>query len=162
MKTVREFYLERRRAELPVFLRVLRALPEGQMQYKPHERSPSAEQLVWTLTQELESAVDAAKKGQAEWKVLPAPPPGEMIKLFEQRARELESAVAAMSDDSWDGKAQFYFGGKMVSEQPVSAFLWMIHCDAIHHRGQLAAYLRPMGGKVPAIYGPSADERPSS
>lgn len=161
MTTVREFYLERRRAEVPVFLRVLRALPEGEMHYKPHERSPSAEQLVWTLTSELESAVDAAQKGQAEWKVLPPPPLAEMIGLFEQRARELESSVARMDEAAWDRMAQFYFGGKMVSEQPVSTFLWMIHCDAIHHRGQLAAYLRPMGGKVPAIYGPSADERPA-
>lgn len=161
MKTVREFYLERRRAELPVFLRVLRALPEGQMQYKPHERSPSAEQLVWTLTQELAAGVDAAEKGQAEWKVQPAPALSEMIRLFEQRARELETSVEEMDEDSWNRKAQFYFGGKVVSEQPLSDFLWMIHCDAIHHRGQPAAYLRPMGGKVPAIYGPSADERPS-
>ena len=30
--------------------------------------------------------------------------------------------------------------------------------DAIHHRGQLTTYLRPMGGKVPSIYGPSADD----
>ena len=49
--------------------------------------------------------------------------------------------------------------GKVVSEQPVGQFLWFILFDAIHHRGQLAAYLRPMGGKVPAIYGPSADAR---
>jgi uncharacterized damage-inducible protein DinB len=48
----------------------------------------------------------------------------------------------------------------MVSEQPVSEFLWMIFFDAIHHRGQLTTYLRPMGSKVPAIYGPSGDERP--
>jgi uncharacterized damage-inducible protein DinB len=47
----------------------------------------------------------------------------------------------------------------MVSEQPVGTFLWFILFDAIHHRGQLSAYLRPMGGKVPSIYGPSADER---
>ncbi len=30
--------------------------------------------------------------------------------------------------------------------------------DAIHHRGQLSVYLRPMGSKVPSIYGPSADD----
>ena len=39
-----------------------------------------------------------------------------------------------------------------------SQFLWDFMFDAIHHRGQLSAYLRPMGGKVPSIYGPSADE----
>jgi uncharacterized damage-inducible protein DinB len=47
-----------------------------------------------------------------------------------------------------------------MSEQPIGQFLWFIHFDAIHHRGQLSAYLRPMGANVPAIYGPSADERP--
>ena len=44
--TLREFYLERRRAEFPVFLKVLRALPADQMHYKPGiNRSPSAEQI---------------------------------------------------------------------------------------------------------------------
>jgi hypothetical protein len=30
---------------------------------------------------------------------------------------------------------------------------------SIHQRGQLAAYLRGMGSKVPNIYGPSADAK---
>ena len=30
--------------------------------------------------------------------------------------------------------------------------------DSIHHRGQLSVYIRPAGGKVPSIYGPSGDE----
>jgi hypothetical protein len=52
-----------------------------------------------------------------------------------------------------------------LSEQPVGQFLWFvlfdaIHFDAIHYRGLLSTYLRPVGGKVPSIYGPSADERP--
>ena len=33
---------------------------------------------------------------------------------------------------------------------------------SIHHRGQLAAYLRAMGSKVPNIYGPSADAKSDS
>lgn len=28
-----------------------------------------------------------------------------------------------------------------------------------HHRGQLSTYIRPMGGAVPSIYGPSADDK---
>ena len=35
---------------------------------------------------------------------------------------------------------------------------WGYLFDMVHHRGQLSAYLRPMGGKVPSIYGPSADD----
>ncbi len=70
--TLREFYLDRRRAELPAFLRVLQALPAGNPGYKPHERSPSAEQLVWTLTKELKACLDVATRHRAEWDPAPA------------------------------------------------------------------------------------------
>jgi len=157
--TLREYYLERRRAELPVFLRVLRALPGDQIHYKPHERSPSAEQLVWTLTGELKACIDVATQYRAEWQALPAPPLDEMVRLFEQWSNALTGRVEQMNEAEWERTAQFLYQGKVVSEQPVGQFLWFIHFDAIHHRGQLSAYLRPMGGTVPAIYGPSADAR---
>ena len=157
--TPRPFYLERRRAELPVFLSVLHALPADQLSYKPHERAPSAEQLVWTLTTELCSCVDAASHHRAQWIADPPPPLGKMLALFEQSANELTRVVEGMTDEAWNRNAQFFYNGRMVSEQPVGQFLWYIHFDAIHHRGQLTSYLRPMGGKVPAIYGPSGDSR---
>jgi len=157
--TTREFFLQQRKAEQPTFLKVLKALPKDQLSYKPHERSPSAEQLVWTLTNELRSCLDAVIDKKAEWKVVPPPPLDEMLQLFERWSNELTERVAQLDDDAWNSAAQFYYNGKMVSEQPLERFLWMVHFDAIHHRGQLTAYLRPMGGKVPAIYGPSADER---
>jgi uncharacterized damage-inducible protein DinB len=159
--TLREFYVQRRQAEHPVFLRVLKALPKDRVSYKPHERSPSAEQLVWTLTNELRSCLDVVTENKAEWKSLPAPPLEEMLQMFEQWSNELTERVSKMDEASWNRTAQFYVNGKVVSEQPVSRFLWFILFDAIHHRGQLSAYLRPMGGTVPAIYGPSADERPT-
>lgn len=53
--TLREFYLERRRAEVPTFMKVLKALPDDRLSYRPHDRSPSAEQIVWTLTRRVES-----------------------------------------------------------------------------------------------------------
>jgi uncharacterized damage-inducible protein DinB len=157
--TSREFYLERRKAELPVFLSVLRAIPADKIDYTPHERSPNAGQIVWTLTNELLSCIEAATTHRAQWHGEPPPSFDEMLALFEERSTMLIDAVSAMTDDAWDRSAQFYYGGKMVSEQPVSQFLWYIMFDAIHHRGQLTAYLRPMGGKVPAVYGPSADTR---
>ncbi len=159
--TLREFYLERRRAELPVFLNVLNAIPAGGLGYKPHERSPSAEQLVWTLANELRSCLAAATEYKAEWKPEPAPPLNEMIALFERWSNELSECVATTDAAGWERTVQFYVQGQVVLEQPLGEFLWFIHFDAIHHRGQLAAYLRPMGGRVPSIYGPSADSRPA-
>jgi uncharacterized damage-inducible protein DinB len=159
--TQREFYLERLRAERPAFLRMLRALPAERMDYKPHERSPSAEQVAWTMTKEMGNCVEVVRDHRTEWKSEPAPTLEEMVALYEKWSGELLERVAAMDDEAWNRTAQFYFNGKVVSEQPPATFLWFILFDAIHHRGQLSAYVRPMGGKVPATYGPSGDERPS-
>jgi uncharacterized damage-inducible protein DinB len=156
--TDREFFLKRREAELPAFMKVLRALPKDRVDYKPHERSPSAGDLMWTLAAEFQACTDVATKYQSEWKQVTPPPPDEMIALFERSYNELGDHVAKMDDAAWNKAAQFYVEGKVVLEQPAGAFLWFILFDAIHHRGQLSAYLRPMGAKVPAIYGPSADD----
>ena len=160
--TLREFYLQRQEAEFPAFINVLKALPADRIDYKPNDRSPSAEQLVWTLAAEFTTCLDVVKENRGEWKNIPPPPLPEMLEMFENSSKELRDLVSKMDDEAWDRTAQFYFNGKMVSEQPVGGFLWFILFDAIHHRGQLSAYLRPMGGKVPAIYGPSADTQSSS
>jgi len=57
----REFFLARRKAELPAFLSVLEALPADRLDYKPHENSPSAQQLAGTLTTELGAGAQLAK-----------------------------------------------------------------------------------------------------
>lgn len=155
---LREFFLERQKAEAPVFVRVLKALPKDKLSYKPHERSPSAEQLVWTLAGEMRASVEAATEFKTEWKDVTPPPLEEMIRIFEQSSADLADRVSKMDDAAWERQAQFYYQGKLAFEQPAGKFLWFILFDAVHHRGQLAAYLRPMGGKVPSIYGPSADE----
>jgi|SRR5436190_13469429 len=154
----RQFFLERLKAETPTFVKVLKALPADKLSYKPHERSPSAEQIVWTIAMETKACVDVARDHRAEWKTLPAPALAEMIKVFEKAATELTDLAGKMDDASWKKAADFYYEGKIVSNTPAGQFIWFCLFDAIHHRGQLTAYLRPMGGKVPAIYGPSADE----
>jgi uncharacterized damage-inducible protein DinB len=160
--TSREFFVDRRRAEHPVFLSVLRAIPAAAVSYRPHDRSPSTEQLVWTLTHELRSCLDAATQFRAEWRGDTPPSFPEMLTLFEQWSNELTDVVSRMDEASWNRVVQFFYQGRVVSEQPVGQFLWYILFDAIHHRGQLSAYLRPMGATVPAIYGPSGDSRPAS
>jgi uncharacterized damage-inducible protein DinB len=42
-------------------------------------------------------------------------------------------------------------------QQPAVLFLQFGLVHTVHHRGQLSTYLRPMGSKVPAIYGESYD-----
>ena len=154
----REFFLKRREAEFPAFMKVLNALPHDRIDYKPHDRSPSAGQLMWTLVSEFQACMNVVQDYKAEWKKATPLSPPEMIASFERSYTELGDHVAKMDDAAWNKAATFYVDGKVVLEQPAGAFLWFILFDAIHHRGQLSAYLRPMGGKVPAIYGPSADD----
>ena len=155
--TLRDFYIKRAKVEFPVFLKVLRALPED-LSYKPHDRSPSAEQLAWTITNEMKALNDVVDSGKSEWENTKPPSRDEMIGMFEKWSTELLEKVAALDDAAQERNAQFLYQGQVVMERPTVEFLWDFMFDAIHHRGQLSAYLRPMGGKVPSIYGPSADD----
>jgi uncharacterized damage-inducible protein DinB len=156
----RELYVERRNLELPKFERVLAALPKDKINYRPHERSPSAAQIVWTLAKEHAALCDLADKGRTEW--VDDEPRGydEMVSLFGRSWKQLGDNVAKLDDAGWTRKGQMIMGGKVVGEQPIGQFLWGFLFDAVHHRGQLTTYIRPMGGKVPAVYGPSGDEAP--
>ena len=62
-----------------------------------------------------------------------------------------------MTDKEWENKAEMFMNGKMVWAEARGKIAWEFLLDLIHHRGQLATHIRPMGGKVPSIYGPSAD-----
>jgi uncharacterized damage-inducible protein DinB len=155
----REFFLVRRKTEYPVFQRVLNALPAGQMAYKPHENSPSAAQLVWTLALELGAANTLCDTGETSFPKEEAPDLPAMIARFEENYSGLEERVRRMDDAAWTKTGSMKSGGKVMMEMPLGEFNWMLFFDAIHHRGQLSAYIRPMGGKVPSIYGPSADTR---
>ena len=66
--------------------------------------------------------------------------------------------LTTIDEGQWLEVGQFYAGDHLVMEAPCQQLAWMMLLDAVHHRGQLSTYLRPMGSKVPAIYGPSADD----
>ena len=157
--TDREFFLARRKAELPAFVNVLKALPADKLDYKPHPDSPPARQLAWTLVTELKAALEACETGQTHFPTDPAPDHAAIVAAFEKNYADLVDRVGKMDEAAWAKPAKLSAGGKVVMEQPAGEFAWFLFFDGIHHRGQLAAYLRPMGGKVPSIYGPSADTR---
>jgi len=71
--TTREFYVETRKKELPAFVKVLKAMPKDKLDYKPDDRSPSAEQVAWTLVHQTMICCDVAKNARGEWIDSPAP-----------------------------------------------------------------------------------------
>lgn len=156
-----EFLKARRAAEGPVFVKVLEALPADQWDYTPHERSPSARQIAWTMALETKACCAMVDDGGAEWAPPPPPDSAEAVRsAFEEAYGELNTRLATLGGDAWGETVTFSAGGKVMREMALGEFLWFFFLDAIHHRGQLSTYIRPMGGKVPAIYGPSGDEGP--
>jgi uncharacterized damage-inducible protein DinB len=157
--STREFLVARRNAEQPAFRRVLDALPSSQWDFKPHERSPSAAGIAWTLTSEAVGCCDLARQGYVDWQPSPAPAAADEIRALHERSYvELTRLVGSLSEEAWARSGQFRVGGKTMIDLPLGELLWFFFFDAIHHRGQLSTYIRPMGGKVPAIYGPSGDD----
>lgn len=158
MKKVRDYYKECFEAEKPKFVRVLKAVPSDQAGYRPHPRSTSAGDLVWLLATELRNACELVDRGEVSFAARPAPSIAESVAAYEKNAADLEARLAKVDDARWDSKAKLLMDGKVAWEAPLGDMLFGFLFDAIHHRGQLSSYLRPMGGKVPSIYGPSADD----
>ena len=80
-----------------------------------------------------------------------------MISAYERYHSELGERLKKLDEEAWERQGRFIEGGHLVMEAPVRDILWILLFDSFHHRGQLSVYIRPMGGKVPSIYGPSAD-----
>jgi uncharacterized damage-inducible protein DinB len=157
--THRDFYIERWEAEFPATIRVFKALPADKLDYRPHPRSRSAGELVALLVGEEKAGVQLCD----EWKIDWSEPTGfgklsDMIAEFERHHRAMGEKLKKLDEAAWDKRVGFFMGGKQLMEESAGAMLWSFLLDAIHHRGQLSVYIRPMGGKVPSIYGPSADD----
>jgi uncharacterized damage-inducible protein DinB len=158
VKNFREYYLERFEAEKPKFIRVMKAVPADQAGYRPHPGSTSAGDLLWLLAMELRDACEVVDRGEVSYIARPAPTVPESVAAYERHAEDFEKRVATLDDARWDRNARLLVDGNVVWETSLGDMLFGFLFDAIHHRGQLSSYLRPMGAKVPAIYGPSADD----
>ncbi len=159
--TNRDFFASRLTNEIPGFTKVLRALPGDRLDYRPHERNTSAGQLAWQIVTEMTALIQLFDNdGTIDYKVTPPPATTEeMAAKLEESARTVAERAKGASDELWNKPGKFLWGGQVVWEAPVSELAWGFLFDMVHHRGQLTVYLRPMGGKVPAVYGPSADEQ---
>jgi uncharacterized damage-inducible protein DinB len=154
-----EFCIARRKAELPAFIRVLKALPEGKLDYQPDPKARTAAALATMMAAEEEALMTLLDAGSVDWAdPAPAKSVAAIVAAFEKNANAVNERLAKLDDAGWKKKAQFKMGGAVVWEDATSEMAWGFLFDLIHHRGQLSTYLRPMGGKVPSIYGPSADD----
>lgn len=156
-----EFFVKRWETELPAFRKVLAALPADKLDYKPHERSTSAGALAFQLAFEQGDLEDLLTKGEAVFDPTRKRPETleEIIALWDQNTEKVRAALNAADESKWSAPGKFKVGDHVVWEEDVHGMLWGFLFDMVHHRGQLSTYLRPMGAKVPAIYGPSGDDQ---
>jgi len=157
--TTREFFTKRWNADRGAFVRVLEALPSDQLSYKPHERSTSAGDLAWQIVEEVRALAATNAANELPFEMSPRPATtAEIVAAFGRNAAALEALLPTIDDARWEGNVKFMMGGKLLSESNFGDMFWGFFLDLIHHRGQLSSYIRPMGGKVPSIYGPSGDD----
>jgi len=140
--------------------KVVDAFPADQSELKPHPRSNSARQLVWTFAVEEQLILLALKDQLKLGGGFPKSPESwsEVVDAFRRNHEELVKTLSSASDADFAGTVKFFTGPGTIGDVPKAEFMWFMLSDQIHHRGQMTVYLRLAGGKVPSIYGPSADE----
>ena len=157
-------YADTMAREFQTTCKVLAAVRDDTRDFKPDPKSRTAWELathiatsdVWFLDSIIKGKFDMAAEGGdpgLEFKTV-----ADVVAFYEKTFPEKLAQVRAMSAEDMTRIVDFM--GFM--QQPAVAYLAFANNHGIHHRGQLAAYLRAHGSKVPNIYGPSADAEPGA
>ena len=154
-----EIYLPQIRNEHKTTRRVIEAIPADNSGWKPDPTSKSALELAWHIASSECFFLNGIALGKYERTgdgSMPASikTPADLLKWYDENHAKATSQLAQLKGDSLATPIDF-FG---MFTFPAVAYAGFQCSHSIHHRGQLSSYLRPMGGKVPSIYGPSADE----
>ncbi len=145
--------------EFQTTLKVLKAFPAHRKDFKPHEKARSAKELAWTFVMEEKTGIAGALSGKIDFQT--SPPPVEMkdvIAEYEKIHKESVAQLKKLSDQDLNSTMKFPVAPKTMGDLRRIDVIWATITDMIHHRGQFSVYLRMVDGKVPSIYGPSADE----
>jgi uncharacterized damage-inducible protein DinB len=153
---VAQFLIPRLEDEAKATARILAAVPDDQADYKPHEKNMSAGELVGHIAFVEIFFLEGIINGlfvDPDDSAMPKMKPSEVVALYNQKIPQLLEQLKTLTGEQLAKQIQFY-----MFDLPAAAYLNFAQVHSIHHRGQLSVYLRPMGVKVPAIYGGSADE----
>src|SRR5215467_3633715 len=116
MKSVRDYYAQCLESEVPIFVKVMKAIPQDKATYKPHPRSTAAGDLAWLLASELHDACELIDRGEVNYAPKPAPGVGESIAAYEKNAAQLKGRLASLDEAKWDSTARLKMDGKVVWE----------------------------------------------
>ena len=138
--------------------KVLAAVPVDKGDYKPAEKSMTALELAWHTASAdvwfLTSIADGAFPQGGGSRPENIKTSADVVAWYDANFGPALDRVKGLSGEA-AAKPVDFFG---IMQMPAVAFMQLNVKHTCHHRGQLSVYLRPMGAKVPSIYGGSADE----
>lgn len=134
--------------EFKTTLKVLKAYPANKLDFN------------WSFPMEDRMAVLGAVNGRIDFEDFPKPPAtlAEILAAYEKEHKELAGKIKNLSEMDLNKPIPYQMEPGKTREVRAGDLLWFAVMDGVNHRGQFAVYLRMAGGKVPSIYGPSADE----
>jgi uncharacterized damage-inducible protein DinB len=162
-----EFFREELDREVERSRKALEHVPDGKYQWKPHERSMIFGYLAdmvatiptWITMEIVRDDLDIAPPEGQGTKKEPKETSAALLKALDEAAAEARSALEQTTDEHLKTNWKLLAGGQVVWEGPRHEVIQDTINHWTHHRGQMTVYLRLMGAKVPALYGPSADDQ---
>jgi uncharacterized damage-inducible protein DinB len=162
-----EFLLAELNREVDRSRRALEQVPEGKYDWKPHEKSMIFGYLAnmvatipsWLAMQVTKNELDVAPTDGSTMKPERMETSAALIAALDKTAADARAALEKTTDEHLNTPWQLKARGQVVMEAPRYEMIQDTINHWSHHRGQMTVYLRLMGAKVPAIYGPSADDK---
>jgi uncharacterized damage-inducible protein DinB len=155
--------------ELPISRRVLERVPEGRMDWKPHEKSMPMRYLAMMVASMPEwlgmvigtEEMDIAPKDGPKFTPPPLETSADLVTALDAAAIKARAALKGTNDTHLAKHWKLLSGGQVLQDTPRHVQIRDgVLSHWVHHRGQLTVYLKMLGAKVPSIYGPSGDEPP--
>jgi uncharacterized damage-inducible protein DinB len=147
--------------------RALERVPDGKRDWKPHEKSMIFGYLAymvatipsWVAMMVTKDELDIAPKGGPTRQPPTMQTGAEYLQALSKSFDEANQALRATTEGHLKRHWRLLAGGQVVSEKPRHEMIRDTINHWVHHRGQMTVYLRLMGAQVPALYGPSADDK---
>jgi uncharacterized damage-inducible protein DinB len=154
-KTIADYLIPLMEQEVVTTRKVLAAVPDQGADYRPDEKSKTGAELAFHVASADIWFLDSILAGEFTNPGKPpaTPKPSESLALYDSRVPALVAKLKELTGEQLIQPTTFF-----VWTNPRVQYLSLYQHHSIHHRGQLSTYLRAMGGRVPSIYGGSADE----
>jgi len=164
--TITELFKAQLDREVPITRRALENVPEGRPDWKPHPKSMPLGYLSalvaampgWVAMTIKQDELDLYPKTGKPNTPAVMSTRRELLQALDESVAKGREALAGTNDDFLMTPWRLLVGGKVVMEAPRHAVIADTFTHLAHHRGQLTVYMRLNEMKVPAIYGPSADD----